>query len=71
MQEAVERGPGALSNAQKAALLGDPLALSRLHFQVWTSEQAHADWFGALRAAETQDSEPAPPQAVLTPVVAG
>ena len=46
IDEAVAGGPGALSNAQRAALLGDPLALSRLHFQVWSAARAHADRFG-------------------------
>jgi membrane glycosyltransferase len=55
IDKAVSHGPAALSSAQKAALLGDPLALSRLHFQVWASPAAHADWFG----------EPTPPAARL------
>jgi membrane glycosyltransferase len=49
VHEAVVRGPDALSNAQKAALLGDPLALSRLHFNVWTTEYAHPDWFAKIK----------------------
>lgn len=49
VQEAVVRGPGALSNAQKAALLGDPVTLSRLHFEVWTTEYAHPDWFAKIK----------------------
>jgi membrane glycosyltransferase len=45
IEDAVAGGPETLTNAQKAALLGDPLALSRLHFQIWASPQANAAWF--------------------------
>jgi membrane glycosyltransferase len=51
IDEAVVRGPAALSNAQRVALLGDPLALSHLHSQVWASPQAHPSWFGNAPAA--------------------
>jgi membrane glycosyltransferase len=29
---------------QRNTLLSDPIALSRLHFAVWTAPDAHADW---------------------------
>src|SRR5258705_13727222 len=45
IQDAVARGPQVLSNAQRAALLGDPVAMSRLHFQVWASSEVHPSWF--------------------------
>jgi len=41
---AVERGPGALTDAQKLAILTDPLRLSQLHVQVSTSPAAHPSW---------------------------
>ena len=44
---AVERGPGALTVPQKVFFLTDAVALSYLHFHVWTSETAHPSWFGA------------------------
>jgi membrane glycosyltransferase len=44
IEEAVTNGPAALTNAQKAALLGDPATLSRLHFQVWSSPDVHPAW---------------------------
>jgi membrane glycosyltransferase len=44
---AVERGPDALSDRQKLDVLTDPVALSHLHFQVWTSPGAHASWLVA------------------------
>ena len=63
INEAVSGGPEALSNAQKAALLGDPLALSRLHFQVWATPNAHPAWFRDMPAvvplAETKHAEEA------------
>lgn len=42
---ALRNGPGALANHEKMALLNDTQALSRLHFLVWSSSAAHADWF--------------------------
>jgi membrane glycosyltransferase len=38
------KGPSALPDGQKNALLADPLFLSQLHFRVWTSAQAHPQW---------------------------
>jgi membrane glycosyltransferase len=58
IQEAVARGPKALDNAQRATLLGDPLALSQLHFQVWASTQAHPSWFRDLPAAVAERTPP-------------
>jgi membrane glycosyltransferase len=43
-QSALSLGPASLTEPQKNALLNDPLLLSRLHFDVWTSPHAHADW---------------------------
>ncbi len=43
-------GPSALTNTQKGALLNDPIALSRLHFDVWTSDDVHDAWREELRA---------------------
>ncbi len=45
MHDAVARGPNALTNAQKSVLLGDPFTLSRLHFEVWTGDKVHPEWF--------------------------
>jgi membrane glycosyltransferase len=44
---ALQQGPTALSDKQKMILLSDPSALSYLHFNVWTSNQVHQDWFPA------------------------
>lgn len=63
IEEAVTDGPDALNNAQRAALLGDPLALSRLHFHVWASSQAHPSWFGETPAAPLRK----PPAALHAP----
>jgi membrane glycosyltransferase len=41
---ALIEGPDALSAKQKALLLNDPISLSRLHFQAWTSDHAHRVW---------------------------
>jgi membrane glycosyltransferase len=46
VRKALVEGPQALSGEQKAALLADSLALSRLHFLVWSSDDAHATWRG-------------------------
>jgi membrane glycosyltransferase len=48
---AVERGPDALNDRQKLSFLTDPIALSDLHFRVWTSPGAHPSWH-ASRAGD-------------------
>ena len=58
-------GPESLSNAQKATLLGDPLALSRLHFLVWASPQANPSWFRDIPAVVAVPA--AEPAAALAP----
>jgi membrane glycosyltransferase len=42
--DALHHGPARLRDSQKNALLRDTFALSALHFQVWTSREAHAAW---------------------------
>lgn len=42
--DALTGGPDALTRIQKATLLSDPIALSRLHFEAWTSSEAHSAW---------------------------
>jgi membrane glycosyltransferase len=49
VEKALLQGPAPLDVYQRNTLLGDPIALSRLHFAVWTSASLHADWV-ALRA---------------------
>ena len=44
VRQALEGGPASLTPPQKAMLLGDPEALSQLHFAVWTSPAAHDAW---------------------------
>ena len=44
VHNALLQGPGSLSAVQKNTLLGDPILLSRLHFQAWTSNQTDAGW---------------------------
>jgi len=48
---ALVEGPDALSASSKLRLLGDPIALSRLHWRVWTSPDAHAAWREAIASA--------------------
>jgi membrane glycosyltransferase len=45
---ALVEGPNALSAGAKLRLLGDPIALSRLHWRVWTSPDAHVAWREAM-----------------------
>ena len=51
---ALINGPDQLNNTQKNRLLGDPIALSKLHFLVWTSASAHVGW----RASEAHADAP-------------
>ena len=41
-------GPDALAEPQKMRIIGDPDALSELHAAVWTSDDAHPSWGGAI-----------------------
>jgi membrane glycosyltransferase len=41
---ALKDGPNSLTAIQKNTLIHDPVALSNLHFQVWTDKDAHPDW---------------------------
>ena len=56
---ALIEGPDALNAKQKALLLNDPLSLSRLHFQAWTSDHAHRVWQEARIASPHNQREPA------------
>ena len=44
LQTALLQGPAKLDAIQKNMLLTDSLALSRLHYLVWTSTEAHESW---------------------------
>lgn len=44
VNEALQGGPDALDPGRKMHLLNDPIALSRLHFEVWASAEAHPAW---------------------------
>ncbi|MNR82287.1 Glucans biosynthesis glucosyltransferase H [compost metagenome] len=55
VEDAVQNGPGALPDSQKNGLLADPLYLSQLHLDVWSSEHAHAGWFQHLREQQEQE----------------
>jgi membrane glycosyltransferase len=48
IRRALHGGLAALTPAERATLIGDPLALSRLHLAVWSDDAADAAW-GALR----------------------
>jgi membrane glycosyltransferase len=73
VDEALRVGPRGLSDRQKSVLLSDALALSRLHFQVWASPQAHASWFEREPAPQTERAPaPLPPAPLgLAPAAAG
>ena len=43
---AAKEGPHALTDRQKLFFLTDRVALSQLHFRVWTSPAAHPSWLG-------------------------
>ena len=68
VDRALRQAPDALSAADRARLLGDPAALSALHFAVWTSEAAHPDWRAAIEKppARSRWQLPVPLAAVET-----
>jgi membrane glycosyltransferase len=55
---AVSHGPDTLTAQQKMILLGDPLALSRLHFQTWTRKTVPA-WLHDSTPWQTDHARPA------------
>lgn len=46
--KALREGPDALGTGHKMHLLNDPIAFSRLHFEVWVSAEAHPAWRRSL-----------------------
>ena len=52
---AVTAGPWALTDRHKLFFLTDALALSHLHFEVWTSPDAHPTWFAACLPGDRGD----------------
>jgi membrane glycosyltransferase len=61
VRHALKVGPAGLNNGERLALLSDPVALARLHEQVWS--EGHAEWLAAWR-----DSIKADPHAPLLPL---
>ena len=49
-ERALRGGLATLSNAERNQLLGDPLALSALHWAVWSSPEAHSSWQALIEA---------------------
>jgi membrane glycosyltransferase len=50
----IRSGPQALTDDQMLFFLVDPLALSQLHFEVWTAAAAHPHWIAACRGDHTE-----------------
>jgi len=44
VERALAEGPAALTPREKSVLLSDPLALSLLHYRVWTLARVHEAW---------------------------
>ncbi|HSE93318.1 MAG TPA: hypothetical protein VLF19_08425, partial [Methylomirabilota bacterium] len=64
----VKGGPRALTDRQKLFFLTDPLALSQLHFEVWTRPAAHPTWLAAcLQACDGDRSAASDPTARSRP----
>jgi membrane glycosyltransferase len=51
--KALETGPEQLDNGTRLHLLSDPVALSRLHDQVWSGQ--NAPWLSAWRTSIAAD----------------
>ena len=58
LHQALTNGPDALTVPQKASLLRDPMALSQLHFQVWTSPDAHHGWLQTHQPRQRESEAP-------------
>jgi membrane glycosyltransferase len=61
VRHALKAGPAGLNNGERLALLSDPVALARLHEQIWS--EGHAEWLAAWR-----NSIKADPHAPLLPL---
>src|SRR6185295_11047756 len=57
LHQALTKGPDALTVPQKASLLRDPIGLSQLHFQVWTSPDAHQGWLQTHQPRRQREGE--------------
>jgi membrane glycosyltransferase len=73
IRQALKVGPEQLDGATRLALLSDPVALSRLHAQVWNEQ--HEPWLSAWRRSiEADPHSPLlplhPEQAALQPSLA-
>ncbi len=66
VRHALKVGPAALDNHSRLQLLSDPVALARLHAQVWS--EGHGEWLDAWRASVKAD--PHAPLLPLQPAVA-
>jgi membrane glycosyltransferase len=65
VRHALKVGPAMLSNQERLMLLSDPVALGRLHEQVWS--EGHAEWLAAWRASI--EADPHSPLLPLQPAV--
>ncbi|HVO87693.1 MAG TPA: glucan biosynthesis glucosyltransferase H, partial [Casimicrobiaceae bacterium] len=57
VEHALREGPFGLTPTQRGALLNDRAALSDLHFMVWSSSRAHAQWLAGYTAHAPEGSE--------------
>ena len=64
VRHALKVGPAALNNSERLALLSDPVALGRLHEQVWS--EGHSEWLSAWR--QSVDADPHAPLLPLQPL---
>jgi membrane glycosyltransferase len=64
VRQAMKVGPDKLSNQERLMLLSDPVALARLHEQVWS--EGHPEWLAAWR--QSIEADPHAPLLPLQPV---
>ncbi|MEB0182818.1 glucan biosynthesis glucosyltransferase H, partial [Pseudomonas sp. CCC3.2] len=64
VRQAMKVGPDNLTNQERLMLLSDPVALARLHEQVWS--EGHTEWLAAWR--ESIAADPHAPLLPLQPV---
>jgi membrane glycosyltransferase len=61
VQRALRDGPDALAKTEKTILLNDPISMSLLHFEAWTSLGAHAVWRDARKSIAALPPAPETP----------
>jgi membrane glycosyltransferase len=71
VERALRNGLGALRAQDRGHLLADPVAMSALHWAVWTAQTAHPSWRALIEGAASRTRAQAPPDHDAPPALPG